>query len=232
MREICPSCGKDMVVTTEAFEVNGDAVRGIPHLLCPSCGEATFTAEQLDMVFGYRTAQKQLEAKYELQAETAFEDDESYGYPKPMDPKDVKVRIVGEVDEHGRTVLPAEEYCEEDDVYDELYPAPFASEAEACDFADAAARDATDAAEIRFLVDAETLGWLEKESARTGISLEKIASAMLRKACNETPALGAPGATVSAGRAETAEGGCDAGRRSAMTDMEKHYGSREEAARE
>lgn len=78
--------------------------------------------------------------------------------------------------------------------------------------------DATDAAEIRFLVDAETLGWLERESARTGISLEKIASAMLRKACNETPALGAPGATVSAGRAEAAEVGCDAGRRSAMND--------------
>lgn len=146
MREICPSCGKDMVATTEAFEVNGDAVCGIPHLLCRSCGEVTFTAEQLDMVFGYRTAQKQLKAKYEeLQAETAFEDDESHGYPKPMDPKDVKARIVGEADEHGRTVLPAEEYCEEDDVYDELYPASFASEAEACDFADAAARDAIDA---------------------------------------------------------------------------------------
>lgn len=128
MREICPSCGKDMVVTTEAFEVNGDAVRGIPHLLCRSCGEATFTAEQLDMVFGYRTAQKQLKA-------------------------------------------------------------------------DSRTLDATGAAEIRFLVDAETLGWLERESARTGISLEKVASAMLRKACNETPALGAPDATVSAGRA-------------------------------
>lgn len=76
--------------------------------------------------------------------QAAFEDDESHGYPKPMDPKDVKVRIVGKVDEHGRTVLPAEEYCEEDDVYDELYPAPFASEAEACDFADAAARDVID----------------------------------------------------------------------------------------
>lgn len=61
--------------------------------------------------------------------------------------------------------------------------------------------DAFDAAEIRFLVDAETLGWLERESARTGISLEKVASAMLRKACSETPALGAPGTTVSAGRA-------------------------------
>lgn len=128
MREICPSCGKDMVATTEAFEVNGDAVRGIPHLLCRSCGEATFTPEQLDMVFGYRTAQKQLK-------------------------------------EDSRTL------------------------------------DATGAAEIRFLVDAETLGWLERESARTGISLEKVASAMLRKACNETPALGAPDATVSAGRA-------------------------------
>lgn len=54
--------------------------------------------------------------------EAVFEDDESYGYPKPMDPNDVKARIVGEVDEHGHTVLPAEEYCEEDDVYDELYP--------------------------------------------------------------------------------------------------------------
>lgn len=50
MREICPSCGKDMIVTTETFEVNGDAVRGIPHLLCRSCGEATFTPEQLDTV--------------------------------------------------------------------------------------------------------------------------------------------------------------------------------------
>lgn len=78
--------------------------------------------------------------------------------------------------------------------------------------------DATDAAEIRFLVDAETLGWFERESVRTGISLEKVASAMLRKACNETPALGAPGATVSAGRAETAEVRCDARRRSAMKD--------------
>lgn len=85
---------------------------------------------------------EKLKAKHEkLKAETAFEDDESHGYPKPMDPKDVKARIVGEADEHGLTVLPAEEYCEDDDVYDELYPAPFASEAETCDFADAAARD-------------------------------------------------------------------------------------------
>ena len=58
--------------------------------------------------------------------------------------------------------------------------------------------DATGAAEIRFLVDAETLGWIERESARTGISLEKVASAMLRKACSETPALGAPGTIVEA----------------------------------
>lgn len=78
--------------------------------------------------------------------------------------------------------------------------------------------DATVSAEIRFLVDAETLGWLERESARTGISLEKVASAMLRKACNDTSALGAPGATVSAGRAETAGVRCDARRRSAMKD--------------
>ena len=55
--------------------------------------------------------------------------------------------------------------------------------------------DATGAAEIRFLVDAETLAWLERESARTGISLDKVASAMLCKACRETLALGAPDAT-------------------------------------
>ena len=85
--------------------------------------------------------------------------------------------------------------------------------------------DATDAAEIRFLVDAETLGWLERESARTGISLEKIASAMLRKACNETPALGAPGATVSAGRAEAAEVGCDA-RRCSLCVKSAHRAAR------
>ena len=103
-------------------------------------------SERLEAEIEKRHAEiEELKAKCEeLQAETAFEGDESYGYPKPMDPKDVKVRIVGEVDEHGRTVLPAEEYCEEDDVYDELYPAPFAFEAEACDFADAAARDAID----------------------------------------------------------------------------------------
>ena len=68
---------------------------------------------------------EELKAKYgRLQADTALEDDESHGYPKPMDPKDVKSRIVDEVDEHGRTVLPVEEYSEEDDVYDELYTAP------------------------------------------------------------------------------------------------------------
>lgn len=34
--------------------------------------------------------------------------DESNGHPNPMDPKDVEARIVGEADEHGRTVLPAD----------------------------------------------------------------------------------------------------------------------------
>lgn len=60
----------------------------------------------------------------EAAARDVIDGDESHGYPKPMNPKDVKSRIVGKADEHGRTVLPAEEYCEEDDVYDGLYPAP------------------------------------------------------------------------------------------------------------
>ena len=59
MREICPACGSEMNETVEPFEVNGDEVRGIPHLKCPSCGEMTFTPSQLDMLYGYRMAQRQ-----------------------------------------------------------------------------------------------------------------------------------------------------------------------------
>lgn len=33
------------------------------------------------------------------------------------------IPVVGSVSEDGHTVLPADEYAEEDDVYDELYPA-------------------------------------------------------------------------------------------------------------
>ena len=46
--------------------------------------------------------------------------------------------------------------------------------------------------EIKFRVDRGTLDWLERESARTGIGIEKVASAMLRKTCNDTTTLGAP----------------------------------------
>ena len=57
---ICPACGHDMEESAEAFDVNGAEVAGIPHFACPLCNEITFTPSQLDMVFGYRTAQRQL----------------------------------------------------------------------------------------------------------------------------------------------------------------------------
>lgn len=34
------------------------------------------------------------------------------------------ISVVGSVSDDGHTVLPAEEYAEEDDIYDEYYPAP------------------------------------------------------------------------------------------------------------
>ena len=46
--------------------------------------------------------------------------------------------------------------------------------------------------EISCLVDAATGEWLERESKRTGISVDKLTSAMLRKACLETRNIGAP----------------------------------------
>lgn len=61
MREICPACGGDMTVTKEAFVLReGVEIVGIEHNECPVCREITFTPEQLDMLFGYRTAQRQL----------------------------------------------------------------------------------------------------------------------------------------------------------------------------
>ena len=48
------------------------------------------------------------------------------------------------------------------------------------------------AAAITFLVDGNTLDWLQSESDRTGIGIEKLASAMLRKACLDAVEVGAP----------------------------------------
>lgn len=45
---------------------------------------------------------------------------------------------------------------------------------------------------VTFLVDGNTMGWLQSESDRTGIGIEKLASAMLRKACLEANKIGAP----------------------------------------
>ena len=145
MREICPSCGKDMIATTEAFEVNGDAVRGIPHLLCRSCGEATFTPEQLDMVFGYRTAQKQLkeDANYNREAIMYI--------TREAEIASLKRDIAAAREEAERLEAEIEKrHAEIEELkakYEKLQAetAGKKAETEACDFADAAARDAIDA---------------------------------------------------------------------------------------
>ena len=61
MREFCPNCGSTMHVSTEAFKLNGNAIEGIAHLSCPSCGEITFTPEQSDELFKLRREQRKKE---------------------------------------------------------------------------------------------------------------------------------------------------------------------------
>lgn len=144
MREICPSCGKDVVTTTEAFEVNGDAVRGIPHLLCRSCGETTFTPEQLDMVFGCRAAQKQLKADINDNREAIMyitREAEIAGLKRDIAAaREEAERLEAKLEE--RDAKLGELKAKYEKLQAEI--AGKKAEAEACDFADAAARDAID----------------------------------------------------------------------------------------
>lgn len=48
---------------------------------------------------------------------------------------------------------------------------------------------------LSFLVDDASYRWLASESERTGISIEKIASAVMRRACDSGIPVGAPGET-------------------------------------
>ena len=127
-----------MVATTEAFEVNGDAVRGIPHLLCRSCGETTLASEQLDMVFGCRTAQKQLKADINDNREAIMY------ITREAEIAGLKRDIAAAREEAERLEAEIEELKAK---YEKLQAetAGKKAEAEACDFADAAARDAIDA---------------------------------------------------------------------------------------
>ncbi len=52
--------------------------------------------------------------------------------------------------------------------------------------------DSPESRRLSFLVDAGSYRWLEAESERTGISLDKIASAVVRRACDEKVPVGAP----------------------------------------
>lgn len=49
-----------MAKTRDPFPLSGAEMNGIPCLVCPACGEIAFTPSQLDMVFGYGVAQRQL----------------------------------------------------------------------------------------------------------------------------------------------------------------------------
>ncbi len=51
MREICPACGSDMILSTDDLNFDDEIVEGAEHLLCPKCGEITFTPEQMHKVW-------------------------------------------------------------------------------------------------------------------------------------------------------------------------------------
>lgn len=52
--------------------------------------------------------------------------------------------------------------------------------------------DSPESRRLSFLVDAGSYKWLEAESERTGIGIDKIASAVMRRACDEKVPVGAP----------------------------------------
>lgn len=52
--------------------------------------------------------------------------------------------------------------------------------------------DSPEPRRLSFLVDAGSYRWLEAESERTGIGIDKIASAVMRRACDEKVPVGAP----------------------------------------
>lgn len=53
---------------------------------------------------------------------------------------------------------------------------------------------------LSFPVDSGTMRWLESESARTGIGVERIASAMILKACSDAAVIGAPARAADGGK--------------------------------
>lgn len=53
---------------------------------------------------------------------------------------------------------------------------------------------------LSFPVDSGTMRWLESESARTGIGVERIASAMMLKACSDAAVIGAPARAADGGK--------------------------------
>ncbi len=46
--------------------------------------------------------------------------------------------------------------------------------------------------ELKLRIDEESFAWLESESKRTGIGIDAIASAVMRRACFEGKPVGAP----------------------------------------
>lgn len=52
--------------------------------------------------------------------------------------------------------------------------------------------DSPEPRRLSFLIDAGSYRWLEAESERTGIGIDKIASAVMRRACDEKVPVGAP----------------------------------------
>lgn len=52
--------------------------------------------------------------------------------------------------------------------------------------------DSAPSVEISFKLDTESFSWLASESERTGIPIEVVSSAVMRRACAEKEPIGAP----------------------------------------
>ena len=59
MIKYCPACGSEMVLSTEEFAMSqrdgAPVVSGVPHFICPACGQIKFTPDQLRELHEHRS---------------------------------------------------------------------------------------------------------------------------------------------------------------------------------
>ena len=62
MIKYCPACGSEMELSAARFAMNqsdgAPIVSGVPHYICPDCGQIKFTREQLRALHEFRKVQR------------------------------------------------------------------------------------------------------------------------------------------------------------------------------